>query len=89
MEPKRFVSGITYFIGEFKPNEPLQYTIIHTPGLCSLVCQRIDLAGRVEACQVGHVRKKIQHIVVSQIARDQKGFVLTAHIWITFFSLQL
>jgi hypothetical protein len=46
------------------------------------------LAGRVEACQVGHVRKKIQHIVVSQIARDQKGFVLTAHIWITFFSLQ-
>ena len=49
---------------------------IHTPGLCSLVCERIDPTDRAEACQVDHVKKKIQHIVVSQIARDQKGLFL-------------
>ena len=49
---------------------------IHTLGLCSLVCERIDPAGRAEACQVDHVKKKIQHIVVSQIARDKKGLFL-------------
>ena len=49
---------------------------IHTPGLCSLVCERIDPTGRAEACQVDHVKKKIQHIVISQIARDQKGLFL-------------
>ena len=45
-----------------------------------LFCERIDPTGRAEACQVDHVKKKIQHIVVSQIARDQKGLFLL-HIY--------
>ena len=59
---------------------------IHTPSLCSLVCERIDPAGRVEACQVDHVKKKIQHIVVSQIARDQKGLFLLRIYGLHYFS---